>query len=191
MVGTLPQLWASTWNSAPDRPVLVDGIDPDEFLTAGALEHLTSRAAAAFALRDVGPGDRVLWSCSTSLASIVGLIGALRMGAIVVPVSPSATERELNEVCRDVLPAVAIIDGGEQRTFHVKDMDFCVMFPHDLNPKKKSVAIPELDTSLPDDDALIVYTSGTTGSPKGAVHTHGSLSAGVQALTSGLGLDTR
>jgi malonyl-CoA/methylmalonyl-CoA synthetase len=178
----LPQLWASTWDSSPDRPVLVDGIDPDEFLTAGDLGHLSARAAAAFALRDVGPEDRVLWSCATSLASIVGLIGALRMGAVVVPVSPSASERELNEVYRDVRAAVAFIDVGEQRKFHTKDLDFCVMFPHDLNPKKKSVDIPELDRSRPDDDALIVYTSGTTGSPKGAVHTHGSLFAGVGAL---------
>jgi malonyl-CoA/methylmalonyl-CoA synthetase len=182
--GTLLRLWSAAWASDPTRPALVDGIDPDLALTAGQLEERTARAAGAFALRDVGPGDRVVWSCATSLESMVGLLGALRLGAVIVPVSPSATERELNNVCRDVRPAVALVDVGERRKFivRVRDDDFCVMWTHDVDPRRKRIAIPALDTARPDDGALIVYTSGTTGQPKGAVHTHRSLLAGVQSL---------
>jgi malonyl-CoA/methylmalonyl-CoA synthetase len=180
--GTLPHVWSGHWHGDPDRPALLDGHDPRAVLHAGALQERTALAAADLVDRGVGPQQRVVWSCSASLDSIVGLLGALRLGAVVVPVNPSATRSELAYVQRDVRPSATLIDRPDRKQW-VEEVDpgGVVLFPGELRTTG-STGADALDTALPDDDALIVYTSGTTGEPKGAVHTHRSLLAGVQAL---------
>jgi malonyl-CoA/methylmalonyl-CoA synthetase len=93
------------------------------------------------------------------------------------------TTSELAYVVHDVHPAAAIVDSVDQRDgITGADASVGSLILTDFRPTHSEAAPIELDVSLPDDDALIVYTSGTTGQPKGAVHTHRSLLAGVQAL---------
>jgi malonyl-CoA/methylmalonyl-CoA synthetase len=162
---------------------LIDGRDPGSVLRAGEMLHETAGAADQLARRGVGPDDRVLWSCSPSPDSIVALLGAVRLGAVVVPVNPAVSRSELAYVVRDVLPAALVADFPEVKAWVQADGgDVTVLHPGDLRQAPKVRHNLALDTAEPDDDALIVYTSGTTGEPKGAVHTHRSLLAGVQAL---------
>ena len=163
----------------------MDGRDPTHVLRAGALAERTALAAANLADRGVEPGHRVLWSCAASMDSIVGLLGALRLGAVVVPVNPSTTRSELAYLLRDARPSAALVDRPATREC-VEEVDpgCAVSSPAALLVDRRAGLGVEvrLDAALPGDDALIVYTSGTTGEPKGAVHTHRSLLAGVQAL---------
>jgi malonyl-CoA/methylmalonyl-CoA synthetase len=161
----------------------VDGRDRSVVLDAAALADRTGRAAANLAARGVEPGHRVLWSCTASMDSIVGLLGALRLGAVVVPVNPSATPSELAYLGHDARPSVALVDHGTgKECLEAVDPECVVVLPADLLGAPRVGAEVPLDASRPGDDALIVYTSGTTGQPKGAVHTHGSLWAGAEAL---------
>jgi len=163
----------------------VDGRDPAVILRAGALAERTALAAANLADRGVGPGHRVLWSCAASMDSIVGLLGALRLGAVLVPVNPSSTQSELAYLQRDARPSAALVDRPATREcLEEVDPGCAVSSPADLLvPRRAGTRTGvDLNAALPGDDALIVYTSGTTGEPKGAVHTHRSLLAGVQAL---------
>jgi malonyl-CoA/methylmalonyl-CoA synthetase len=181
----LPLVWSAHWASHPRRAALVDGDDPSVVLGAGDLAVSTARAAANLSDRGVQPGQRVLWSCTATMDSIVGLLAALRLGAVVVPVNPAATSSELAYLVGDARPTAALVDhAAGVECLEAVDPECVVVFPVDLlaaGGTGNRGEVP-LDVARPGDDALIVYTSGTTGQPKGAVHTHASLLAGVLAL---------
>jgi len=181
---TLPEVWARRWASAPAATVLVDGWGGGAVDGAG-LEWRTARAASALARRDVGPGDRVLWQARATLESAVALLAVLRAGAVLVPVSPSARGPEVAHVVDDAGPVLALVqerdDAGDLGArVPVLSLDELAREAEQAGPG----AAPRL---RPGDDALVVYTSGTTGKPKGAVHTHASLLAGSQALSTAWG----
>ena len=181
----MPLVWSAHWASHPTRAALVDGRDPSIVLGAGDLAAGTARTAVNLAERGVQPGQRVLWSCTATMDSIVGLLAALRLGAVVVPVNPAATRSELAYLVDDARPTAALVDhAAGVECLEAVDPECLVVFPADLLAAGDAGAGGEvpLDAARPGDDALLVYTSGTTGQPTGAVHTHASLLAGVLAL---------
>ncbi len=180
---TLLSAWCDHWESQRDRPVLIDGADATTHLNGGLMLRATAEAAASLAAHGVAPGDRVLWSCGASLRTIGGLLGAMRLGAVVVPVSPSSTRSELTYIIGDARPSAAMVERDEQEEWISSvDGEVTVVRADGRGEADHMDAGPTLDRALPGDDALIVYTSGTTGKAKGAVHTHRSLLAGVHAL---------
>jgi malonyl-CoA/methylmalonyl-CoA synthetase len=176
---TLPEVWAGLWAARPEAPVLIDGWDGGRRLDAATLAVRTAAVATGLAERGVAPGDRVLWCARATLPSIEVLVGVLRSGAVLVPVSPSATGPEIDHVVADAGPVLALCDRERPDAFAAGPVVMGVDELAAAAARTSSVACP---VRQPGDDALIVYTSGTTGKPKGAVHTHASLLAGVAAL---------
>lgn len=182
--------WVAHWRAQPDREVLLD--DTGRSLTGAQLEAATSEAAARLARRGLHPGDRVLISCSSSLELAVAHIGALRLGLVVVPANTAYRAEELAHIIGDATPALAIIDDTERAGWvraaapipvlgpDLSAADAPATDPTTLDPT--TLAPPVLDATTLDQPALIGYTSGTTGRPKGAVLTHGNLLASVEAV---------
>ncbi|MSV42100.1 MAG: AMP-binding protein [Actinobacteria bacterium] len=172
---TLTAAWVERWRFASTRPVLVDARD-GEVLTGADVEHLTRTAAGRLSATGVRAGDRVLLSCAPSIDTVIAYVAILRLGAVVVPANTGYTRGELEHVIGDVRPVAAILDDPGR-------VDGLPLEAHqpDLATLPPSAEVP-LDIADSGDIAMVAYTSGTTGRPKGALLSHANLLAGARAL---------
>jgi malonyl-CoA/methylmalonyl-CoA synthetase len=100
---------------------------------------------------------------------------------VVVPTNTAYRERELTHIVNDARPRAALVDNDERGNWVrlATESDLLVVGPEVDLPDHPA---PTLDATPPDAPALIGYTSGTTGTPKGAVLTHANLLAGSKSV---------
>ena len=182
---TLTGTWVQHWRAAPHRIALVDAASGASW-TSAQLEQRSATFAAHLGSRGVRPGDRVLLSCSPSVETVAAYVGILRLGAVVVPANTGYTRAEVDHIVADVGPLLAVVDAGDD-TGRVPALALRALSPaHALDSGAGEVAAePIADRlDLADDDALamVAYTSGTTGRPKGAMLSRGNLRVGAEAL---------
>jgi malonyl-CoA/methylmalonyl-CoA synthetase len=178
--GSLPAAWARRWRAAPDADAVVTDTMT---VSARELDARTRAVAARFSAAGATPGDRVLMSAATSVDLVVAHVAAMRLGLVVVPVNGAYQEREVAHIARDCEPRFAVVDEparGEWIRSAVGD-DVIVTSPAVELPAGDITAVV-LDAASPRDLALLVYTSGTTGTPKGAMLTHGNALASSEAV---------
>jgi long-chain acyl-CoA synthetase len=176
----------------PDRVVfaLSDGTT----ISVARFRDDVDRAAARLLDAGLAPGERVAVLGVTSYAWAVVDLAVLTVGGVVVPVYPTASPAQLRHLLADSGAVLALADSAEQRraldeagpalraaTLPLGD----VLRP---DPAPSATAVAELarrrGAVRADDLATIVYTSGTTGDPKGCMITHRNLyvaAAGVVA----------
>jgi malonyl-CoA/methylmalonyl-CoA synthetase len=129
----------------------------DRALTYGEL----GAAAGALAARIGGAGRVAVWA-TPALETAVAVVAALEAGAAAVPLNPKSGDRELGHILSDSAPSVVLAAPGDELPAPLHGLERVDVDVH---------AAGELPgTEVPDEQAaLVVYTSGTTGPPKGAV----------------------
>jgi long-chain acyl-CoA synthetase len=144
-------------------------------------------AAAAFAAELEGcgaRGARVATLLPNSIDACIAAFAVLAAGAQQVPLNPLHTERELTEILRDASPAVLIIDesllgAGMPAATAAGVLRTVVLGPRSRQLAALSTQAARLPLPHPDRLALLQYTGGTTGRPKGVNLTHGAIAINV------------
>jgi acyl-CoA synthetase (AMP-forming)/AMP-acid ligase II len=171
---SLPALAAAAASAVPDRvAVTVDG----EAVTHAGLDDASGQVAAWLASR-VRPGDRVLLAASASIGFVRCYLGALRAGAVVVLANPGYTAAELGHLVADSGAVLAFADREPAR--RLDSLGSALVIADARQPPAESGTIADV-TPGPDDTALLAYTSGTTGRPKGVPLTHRQLTVSIRA----------
>ena len=176
--GSLPAVWREHAGREPDRPCLHD--PGAGWVSRGELA--TESAAVAGRLYGAGlrRGDRVLLSAAAGTALVAAHVACLRMGLVVVPLNAALRRREVAHITGDAAPRGAILDDSDMRSWVRRAAPEAVVCTSAVNLPAGDV--PNLDDLDGDEPAILGYTSGTTGTPKGAVLTHANLLAGAEAL---------
>ena len=181
----------NTASSYPDRPAVV--LD-DHVLRYRDLDDLSARVASWLRGRGIGAADRVGLMAPNVPEFVELYYGILRAGAIVVPMNPQFKSREVEYYLSDSGAALALIWHGvaEQAAQGAKSAgtDLVIVEPTELADMLAGVdPAPAVADRASSDTAVILYTSGTTGQPKGAELTHANLHSNVEVTrTTLLGL---
>jgi malonyl-CoA/methylmalonyl-CoA synthetase len=151
------------------------------WLAAADLDRRTRTVAGRLSRAGVRSGDRVVISATSSADLVVAHVATLRLGAVVVPLNTAYRRREVAHVVSDSAPVAIVCDDTERARWAAEASagELVVAGPEVDLPDGEP---PELDLADPDEPALIGYTSGTTGAPKGAVLSHGNLLASDAAV---------
>jgi len=177
--GTLLRLWVDRWTAEPTARLWHDA---GRWWTAGEFDEATRRAAGRLRAAGLEAGQRVVWSTQSSVDALVAHVGALRAGLVVVPANTAYSARELAHIVTDVRASGAVVERPEQAVWVREAARGPIVVTGPALDLPDADPGP-LDRSGPDDPALICFTSGTTGAPKGAVLRHRNLLAGTESVT--------
>lgn len=181
------------------RPALLDG--PTQ-LGFTQLQRAVDRIAAGFARLGVRPGGAVAYILPNWWEAAATFLATVRLGAIAVPIVPFLRAREVAQILAETQPLVLVAPETRGTTRFVPMLREAIAAveteyaPHIVVTRPdapatgdecdfvelltgQELALPEVD---PARLALVVYTSGSTAAPKGALHTHETLDAELRSL---------
>jgi malonyl-CoA/methylmalonyl-CoA synthetase len=174
---------------ADPAAVLLEQPDGTRLTYADAIDF-TGRVAVALAELGVRPGDRIATQVAKSPAALLLYLGALRAGAVYLPLNPGYTAAEIAYFLADAEPRLVVCAPERRSALEASAAESGVARVETLAAGGGSLlaAVPAAVADFPDavrsadDLAAIVYTSGTTGRSKGAMLSHGNLYSNGEAL---------
>jgi acyl-coenzyme A synthetase/AMP-(fatty) acid ligase len=156
----------------PEKTALILCADPARPKDAarwsyGEIEDVVLRMAGGLAGRGLAPGERVFIRMGNSLDYALVFFAANAAGLVPVPASPMLSVHEAATIIDDCRPRAVVTDG----TLALPDLPDAigVLGPEDVSRLKREPRADYAATGC-DDPAFLIYTSGTSGRPKGVLH---------------------
>jgi acyl-CoA synthetase (AMP-forming)/AMP-acid ligase II len=173
----------------PDAPAVVA---PDGTTTFAELDRRSSQVAQALLADGVRAGDRVAYLGVNAASFLEVLYGAAKIGAIATALNNRLAMPELLAILRDAEPTVLVLGRGEPALQSGDPVELTRVVPAEeyeqwLAPHPG--ADPGIDAD-PDEPAVMFYTSGTTGLPKGILISGSSLGEALATMQYDMELDT-
>ncbi|MGB3069015.1 MAG: class I adenylate-forming enzyme family protein [Ottowia sp.] len=165
----------------PARPALMDIGAPEDLLSYGDLDRLMDRIGATLQASGLSAGDCIAICGQSSKAYAAVFLGALRFGIVVAPLSPSSTPDQLARMLADSQARLFFVDASAAALINpcessdpariaLDGSGYGMAFESWLTAQD---ARPSPVTLEPGSPFNIIYSSGTTGDPKGIVQPHG------------------
>jgi acyl-CoA synthetase (AMP-forming)/AMP-acid ligase II len=165
----------------------------DERLTFAQLDEISDRLARGLAARGIAKGDRVAIAMRNCPAWVVGYMAALKAGAIATLLNGWWQVEELDHALTLTEPALILADEPRGHRIGATNSGApveIVAIEKPVEEAYEALIAGGADAALPDigsdDDATILFTSGSTGEAKGAVSTHRAVTTGVYAYATSL-----
>lgn len=164
--------------NAPQRPALIEG---PRVLDYGTLDILMDRVAVALQRDGLQAGDAIVICASMSIDYAAVFLGALRAGVVVAPLAPGSTPDSLKRMMADAQAKIVFTDAASAESVGSPEAKGMARIALDgsapgrilndwLAPAGQKPAPVHLEPQWPFN---IIYSSGTTGEPKGIVQSHG------------------
>ncbi len=186
--------------SAARRPGHVALVDEDVRLSYSELDSRVARLARAFLDDGLERGERVAVWLERSVASVISMLAVARAGGVFVNVSPVLKSPQVSHILRDSRSTRLVGDSLGLGESKLPDVEFAYVTGRDepklpfaskvraLDPIfeqgfDEAASIPKEGPAIENDLATILYTSGSTGLPKGIMFSHRNLVAGAQIVS--------
>lgn len=195
----LAQQFRRTAAVNPDQVLVWDSASPASF---SDIDRDSDRVAAALARGGIEPGDRVALYCINSAAFVQVYLGIQKAGAVVVPLNLLIGVEEIAYILKDagvrgLVYHAALAEKVANFRDRVSGLSLaCCIGDQPARTTDQRYAdwlavegeVPRVEIDPAEDLAAILYTSGTTGHPKGAMLTHSNLASNTQSVMQALAL---
>lgn len=178
-------------NSARDYPTQVAIIDADRTLTWADLDAEVDAFACGLLQRGLHAGERVAGLLGNSVDFVIAYFGILRAGLVAVPLNPAYTAPEIALLIADSGARLLFVDEGAAATANAATASLaaCEVIVKGSRPWVEILSTGAqrvlAEQATPTNAlALLLFTAGTSGRPKGAMLTHGALRANVEMIRS-------
>jgi len=162
---TLSELFAAQVRRTPDAPAVSDD---GGTLSYAELDQRANHLAHRLAAAGAGPDVPVAILADRSAELLVSMVGVLKAGACYLPLPVDAPRSRLAQII-----------GHAQAPILITDRDHDLDVPHVLRPEPGTCPVPPSSAARPDSLAYIMYTSGSSGAPKGVAITNENVAAFV------------